>query len=355
MYESINNFSTIDQISCILQKLLNKKNISEYDLRKMITLLLANKDLKNIDSFLSAFLTGISFVDLSASDISSLVDEILLKDTYTPYKNNLEDIKNIICVAGSGKKYHKTFNITTLAAILASGLGAKVVKPVSNGVTSKLGSGELLEILKIDACSDINDIYDQLIKNNISFVSIEKNIPTFDEIYGGRQLTISPLSYVLPGLMSPIKCEHIYYGLSSDEHSKSFELFRKYGVPGNISVVCSNYSGGFIDELIIGPKSKLSMMTSDNKVYVLNILDQILDETDPMNIRSLSSEKKNVQYILQIIDSGVINDYTKIIALNAAGILVTSSIYSSVSEAYITSLNYIEDLKLSKRIKYLQK
>ena len=65
--------------------------------------------------------------------------------------------------------------------------------------------------------------------------------------------------------------------------------------------------------------------------------------------------KKNVQYILQIIDSGVINDYTKIIALNAAGILVTSSIYSSVSEAYITSLNYIEDLKLSKRIKYLQK
>ncbi|WP_207940475.1 anthranilate phosphoribosyltransferase [Enterococcus sp. DIV2402] len=332
-----------------------KKSISEYDLRKIITLLLVNNDLKNVDNFLSAFLTGISYIDLSASNISSLVDEILLLDNYIPYENDLKDIKNIICVAGSGKKYHKTLNITTLAAILASGLGAKVVKPVSNGVTSKLGSEELLTSLKITAYSDINDIYDQLSKYNISFVSIEKNIPTFDEIYGGRQLTISPLSHVLPGLMSPIKCDHIYYGLSSDEHSKSFELFKKYGIPGNISVVCSNYSGGFIDELILSPKSKLSMMKSDNKVDVLNILDQISDRMDPMNIRSLSNEKKNIKYILQTIDSGIINDYTKTIALNAAGILITSNIYSNLAEAYLISLNYIKDLNLSKKIKDLQK
>ncbi|MCY7191595.1 hypothetical protein [Streptococcus gallolyticus] len=355
MHELANSFSTVNQISCILQKILNERDIAEYDLRKMMNLLLNNKDLKNIDSFLSAFLTGILFVDLSSDDIASLVDEILSKDKYIPYENDFKNIQNIICVAGSGKKYHKTFNVTTLAAILASGLGAKVVKTVSKGVTSKLGSGELLDTLKISAYNRLDDIYNQLNQQDICFVSIEQNIPTFDSIYGGRQLTISPLSYVLPGLMSPIKCQHIYYGLSSSEHLKSLELFRKYGVPGNISVACSYYYGGFIDELIIGSNSKLSIMNSDNKINVMDISEQISDKTDPMNITSFSKEKRNVEYILQTIDSGIINDYTKIVALNSAGILITANVFSDLMEAYRASLNYIKNLKLSNRIKMLQK
>lgn len=107
MNELAKSFSIVDQTSCILQRILNERNISEEDLRKMMNLLLNNKDLKNIDSFLSAFLTGISFLDLSSDDISSLVDEILSKDKYIPYKNDLKDIDNIICVAGSGKNIIK--------------------------------------------------------------------------------------------------------------------------------------------------------------------------------------------------------------------------------------------------------
>lgn len=55
MNELAKSFSIVDQASCILQRILNERNISEYDLRKMMNLLLSNKDLKNIDSFLSAF------------------------------------------------------------------------------------------------------------------------------------------------------------------------------------------------------------------------------------------------------------------------------------------------------------
>lgn len=355
MNELAKSFSIVDQASCILQRILNERNISEYDLRKMMNLLLSNKDLKNIDSFLSAFLTGISFLDLSSDDISSLVDEILSKDKYIPYKNDLKGIQNIICVAGSGKKYHKTFNVTTIAAILASGLGAKVVKPVSKGVTSKLGSGELLETLKISAYSSMDNIYNQLRQQDICFVSIEKNIPTFDSIYGGRQLAISPLSHVLPGLMSPIKCQHIYYGLSSSEHLKSLELFRKYGVLGNVSVASSYYYGGFIDELIIGPNSKLSIMDSDNQINEVKILEQISDKNEPINISSFSNEKRNVEYIIQTIDGGIINDYTKVIAINSAGILITANVFSNLEEAYQASLNYIKNLELSNRIKKLRK
>lgn len=89
MNELAKSFSIVDQTSCILQRILNERNISEEDLRKMMNLLLNNKDLKNIDSFLSAFLTGISFLDLSSDDISSLVDEILefINDFYSHIQN----------------------------------------------------------------------------------------------------------------------------------------------------------------------------------------------------------------------------------------------------------------------------
>lgn len=355
MHNLKDKFSTVDQISRILQRLLNEKNITINDSRKMINLLLKNNKLENVDSFLSAFLTGMSFLDLSSDEISYLVDEIFLIDKYVPYRNNFRKIDNIICVAGSGKKYHKTLNITTLSAILASGLCAKVVKPVSKGVTSNLGSGELLDTLKISAYSNTDDIYCQIKKYNICFVAIENNIPTFDSIYGGRQLTISPLSYVLPGLMSPIKCQHVYYGLSSSEHLKSMELFRKYGVLGNITVVSSYYNGGFIDELTINSNSKLSMMNSDNKVNYVDIQNHISDKIDPMNIKSLSIEQKNVDYILQTINSGIINDYTKTLALNAAGILITANVFNNLAEAYQVCIEFIENLKLSKRLKVLQK
>lgn len=354
MHKKTNTFSVIDKISRILQKIIQNKTSSEDDLRIFISLLLMNKDIPNVDSFLSAFLTGLSFTDLSSRKISFIVDEILKVDNYKPYNKELSDIKNIVCVAGSGKKYHKTLNITTMSAILASGLGAKIIKPTSKGVTSKLGSEELLTHLNIPIHTDIYNIHNQLKKFNISFTSIENNIPTFDDIYGGRQLTISPLSNILPGLMSPIKCEHMYYGLSSDQHSKSLKLFRQYGISGNISVVCSEYREGFIDELLFVNKSKLSMLRDDNLIEEYKILDILPEKIDPQNIESLSDENKNITYILRSVNSGLVNDYTKTISLNSAGILVTSNIYSTFEEAYRDSLDYITSLKLSNRLKKIQ-
>lgn len=73
MHNLKDKFSTVDQISRILQRLLNEKNITINDSRKMINLLLKNNKLENVDSFLSAFLTGMSFLDLSSDEISYLL------------------------------------------------------------------------------------------------------------------------------------------------------------------------------------------------------------------------------------------------------------------------------------------
>ena len=40
MNELAKSFSIVDQTSCILQRILNERNISEEDLRKMMNLLL---------------------------------------------------------------------------------------------------------------------------------------------------------------------------------------------------------------------------------------------------------------------------------------------------------------------------
>ncbi len=64
--------------------------------------------------------------------------------------------KTYIDVAGTGSSSIKTFNVSTAAAFVIAGAGLAVAKNTSRGVTTKIGSADLLNNLKINVSGEPN-------------------------------------------------------------------------------------------------------------------------------------------------------------------------------------------------------
>ncbi|MCT7755780.1 MAG: hypothetical protein N4R76_04330 [Lactobacillus iners] len=344
-------FNQVNLISKQLQQIVNDKKYDILELKDILYYLMSS-DKKYSDAFLSSLLMGLELVDMPSKDIKTLIDVIIRINHYNPFSVSLSKYPNITCVAGSGKKYYKTLNITTLATIVASGLGAVIVKPTSKGVTSRLGSEDLLSYLKLPITNSITKAETFISKNYIAFFSIENLIPKFDAIYGGRQLTISPLSNALPGLMSPISCQNIYFGLSSNYHNKALNLLRSYGIGGNISISSTKLNEGYLDELTFSSGSKLTFESSNNSTIILEGIT--FDKADLNNARSTNNITNNINKIISEIKSTEVTDYMKIVCLNAAGILLTAGVYKNIRVAYEQAKLYVQKGKLLDRINALR-
>lgn len=344
-------FNQINLISKQLQQIVNNKN---YDILKLEDILyyLMSSNKEYSDAFLSSLLMGLELIDMPSKDIKALINTIIKANHYKPFSVSFSKYPNITCVAGSGKKYYKTLNITTLATIIASGLGAVIVKPTSKGVTSRLGSEDLLTYLKLPVTNSIVEAKTLISENSIAFFSIENLIPKFDAIYGGRQLAISPLSNALPGLMSPISCKNIYYGLSSNYHKKALSLFRSYGIKGNISISSTKLTEGYLDELTFSNNSKLTFEPSDNSKIILEGFN--FDEVNLNNVKSTNNVTNNITKIISEIKSTEITDYMKIVCLNAAGILLAAGLYKNIKVAYDQAKLYVQNGKFLNRINNLR-
>ena len=63
-----------------------------------------------------------------------------------------------------------TLNISTASALLLSSMGIKVAKHGNKAVSSKCGSGDVLEALNIKIDLEPKDIEEQINKNNFGFM-----------------------------------------------------------------------------------------------------------------------------------------------------------------------------------------
>ena len=71
---------------------------------------------------------------------------------------------------GTGGDGKNTLNVSTASALLLSSMGAKVAKHGNKAVSSKCGSGDVLEALKININLEPNEIENQINKNNFGFM-----------------------------------------------------------------------------------------------------------------------------------------------------------------------------------------
>ena len=254
-------------------------------------------------------------------------------------KSKRVNVENCIDTCGTGGDGMNTLNISTASALLLSSLNVKVAKHGNKAVSSKCGSGDVLEELKININFEPNDVEKQININNFGFMfapnyhSAMKFVGPTRKKIGKRTIfnMIGPLS-------SPALVDRQVVGVFD---KKLLKIFANALSNLNLKFAWIVNSEDGLDE--ISPYAKTNIVQlKDGKISEI-IIDPSKLNIDAEDFKNLVGQdaKFNSAKIIEIF-KGIDNDFSKAVCLNAAAGLIVSGKYENFKSAYDTARNFIK-------------
>ena len=322
-----------------IEKIKNNENLSFEESKAAFNLLMEGK-VNEQDIF--DFLTFLSVKGESSDEIAGGV--YVLRD-----KSKRVNMGNCVDTCGTGGDGMNTLNISTASALLLASMGIKVAKHGNKAVSSKCGSGDVLEALNININFEPKDIERQINENNFGFMfapnyhSAMKFVGPTRKKIGKRTIfnMIGPLS-------SPALVKRQVVGVFENKLLKIFA-----NALNNLDIKFAwivNSEDG-LDE--ISPYAKTNVIQlKDNKISEITIDPKELN-INADNFENIvgNDAKFNADKLINIF-KGEDNDFSKAVCLNAAAGLIVSEKYDDFKLAY----NYARDfIRSGKSYKHLMK
>ena len=264
-------------------------------------------------------------------------------------KSKRVNVQNCIDTCGTGGDGMNTLNISTASALLLASMGVKVAKHGNKAVSSKCGSGDVLEALNIEINLEPNDIESQIEKNNFGFMfapnyhSAMKYVGPTRKKIGKRTIfnMIGPLS-------SPALVKRQVVGVFEKKLLKTFANALK-SLDIKFAWIVNSEDG--LDE--ISPYAKTNVIQLKN-----NVISEIVIDPNKLDINADKFEnlvgddaKFNADKMINIF-KGKDNDFSKAVCLNAAAGLIVNETHQNFADAYNNAREHILSNKV---IKYLEK
>jgi len=322
-----------------IEKIKNKENLSFEESKAAFELLM---DGKAEEQEIFDFLTLLSAKGEASDEIAGGV--FVLRN-----KSKRVSVENCVDTCGTGGDGMNTLNISTASALLLASMGVKVAKHGNKAVSSKCGSGDVLEALNIKINLEPNEIEDQINKNNFGFMfapnyhSAMRFVGLTRKKIGKRTIfnMIGPLS-------SPALVKRQVVGVFDKKLLKIFANALK-NLDIEFAWIVNSEDG--LDE--ISPYAKTNVIQlKDNKISEIIIDPKELNvNADEFNNLVGDDAKFNADKMINIF-KGEDNDFSKAVCLNAAAGLIVNETHQNFSDAY----NNVREHILSNRvIKHLEK
>ena len=324
-----------------LEKLNNKQNLTFEESKAAFEILM---DGKASDNEIFDFLTLLS----AKGEVS---DEIAGGVYVLRNKSKRVNVENCVDTCGTGGDGKNTLNISTASALLLASMEIKVAKHGNKAVSSKCGSGDVLEALNIKIDLEPNEIEDQINKNNFGFMfapnyhSAMRHVGPVRKKIGKRTIfnMIGPLS-------SPALVKKQVVGVFD---KKLLKIFANALNNLDIDFAWIVNSEDGLDE--ISPYAKTNVVQlKDNSV------SEIVIDPNELNINAdkfdnlLGNDAKfNANKMVDIF-KGEDNDFSKAVCLNAAAGLIISEKHSKFIDAYNDTREHILSGKTFNQLKNIQ-
>jgi len=248
------------------------------------------------------------------------------------------NVNDAIDTCGTGGDGKNTLNISTASALVLASMNIKVAKHGNKAVSSKCGSGDVLEELKININLEPKEIEEQINKNNFGFMfapnyhSAMRHVGPTRKKIGKRTIfnMIGPLS-------SPALVDRQVVGVFD---KKLLNIFAKALNNINIKFAWIVHSEDGLDE--ISPYARTNVVQLKN-----NNISQITIDPKELNVNAEKFEnllgkdaKFNSAKMIDIF-KGEDNDFSKAVCLNAAAGLIISEKSSNYNNAYQETRDHI--------------
>tara|TARA_Y100000590_G_scaffold451872_1_gene594030 strand:- start:751 stop:1743 length:993 start_codon:yes stop_codon:yes gene_type:complete len=325
----------------ILEKLKKRENLSFEESKTAFEVLMTGK--ANEDQIFN-FLTLLSNKGEVSDEIAGGV--YVLRD-----KSKRVNVSDCIDTCGTGGDGMNTLNISTASALLLASMGTKVAKHGNKAVSSKCGSGDVLEALKIKIDLEPKDIEKEINNNNFGFMfapnyhSAMRFVGPVRKKIGKRTIfnMIGPLS-------NPALVTRQVIGVFDKKLLKIFAEGLK-NLDIKFAWIVNSEDG--LDE--ISPYAKTNIMQlRDGHISEISIDPKSLNVNAEKFENLIGDDAKfNAEKMINIF-KGEDNDFSKAVCLNAAAGLIVGEKCSGFSEAYSQTREHILSGKTFQHLEKIQ-
>jgi anthranilate phosphoribosyltransferase len=324
-----------------IDKLKDKQDLSFDESKNAFEILM---DGKASDDEIFDFLTLLSAKGETSDEIAGGV--YVLRN-----KSKRVNVKHCIDTCGTGGDGMNTLNISTASALLLSSMGIKVAKHGNKAVSSKCGSGDVLEALNIKIDLEPKDIEEQIKKNNFGFM-FAPNYHSAMRFVGPTRKKIGKRTIfnMIGPLSSPALVDRQVVGVFD---KKLLKIFASALKNLNIKFAWIVNSEDGLDE--ISPYSKTNIVQLKNGEISEILIDPIKLNIDANKFEDLLGDdaKFNANKMLDIF-KGKDNDFSKAVCLNAAAGLIVSEKHTIFIDAYNEARTHILSGKTYNDLKEIQ-
>ena len=324
-----------------IDKLKDKQDLSFNESKNAFEILM---DGKASDDEIFDFLTLLSSKGESSDEIAGGV--FVLRD-----KSKRVNVNDCIDTCGTGGDGMNTLNISTASALLLSSMGIKVAKHGNKAVSSKCGSGDVLEALNIKIDLEPKNIEEQIEKNNFGFM-FAPNYHSAMRFVGPTRKKIGKRTIfnMIGPLSSPALVNRQVIGVFD---KKLLKIFANALNNLDIKFAWIVNSEDGLDE--ISPYSKTNVVQlKDGKISEI-LIDPIKLNIGANKFEDLLGDdaKFNANKMLDIF-KGEDNDFSKAVCLNAAAGLIVSEKHTIFIDAYNEARTHILSGKTYNDLKEIQ-
>ena len=324
-----------------LEKLKNKQDLSFDESKAAFEILMEGKA---SEDEIFDFLTLLSAKGEVSDEVAGGV--YVLRE-----KSKRVNVQDCVDTCGTGGDGMNTLNISTASALLLASMDIKVAKHGNKAVSSKCGSGDVLEALNIKINLEPKDIEDQINKNNFGFM-FAPNYHSAMRFVGPTRKKIGKRTIfnMIGPLSSPALVERQVVGVFD---KKLLKIFANALKNLNIKFAWIVNSEDGLDE--ISPYAKTNVIQlKDNKISEITIDPKELNiNADKFDNLLGDDAKFNANKMIDIF-KGEDNDFSKAVCLNAAAGLIVAEKHSEFKNSYEDTRKHILTGKTFEHLKKIQ-
>ena len=261
----------------------------------------------------AAFVTALRMKGETADEIAGMARVMREKSSRIDIDGPLLD------TCGTGGDASGSFNVSTCAAFVAAGAGARVAKHGNRAMTSKSGSADVLEALgaKIDLTPE--QVKDCIERAGIGFMFAQAFHPAMKHVAPARrEIGIRTVFNLLGPLTNPAGARCQVLGVARPDLVETLAaVLQRLGTEHALVV---HGDDGFDEVSICGPTAIAEVTPADIRVYTITPADAGLQQHDVSDLRGGTAEQNAAEMRL-VLDGapGALRDF---VVINAAAALV---------------------------------